>query len=52
VNRELNRVLTVPEVKERLAALGAEAGGSTPEQMAAFVRTEVERWKKVLKPID
>jgi tripartite-type tricarboxylate transporter receptor subunit TctC len=52
VNRELNRVLAVPEVKERLAALGADAGGSTPEQMAAFVRTEVERWKKVLKAVD
>jgi tripartite-type tricarboxylate transporter receptor subunit TctC len=52
VNRELNRVVALPEVKERLAALGADARGSTPEQMAAFVRTEVERWKKVLKPVD
>lgn len=52
LNREINRVLTIPEVRERLASLGAEPTGSTPEQMADFVRAEIERWKKVLKPID
>jgi len=52
LNREINRALAVPEVRERLATLGAEPTGGTPEQMAAFVRTEAERWRKVLKPIE
>jgi tripartite-type tricarboxylate transporter receptor subunit TctC len=52
LNREINSVVTVPEVKDRLASLGADAKGSTPGEMAAFVNAEVARWKKVLKPID
>jgi tripartite-type tricarboxylate transporter receptor subunit TctC len=52
LNREINGVVTVPEVKDRLASLGADAKGSTPGEMAAFVNAEVARWKKVLKPID
>jgi len=45
-------VLTIPEVRERFASLGAEPVSSTPEQMTEFVKVEAERWKKVLKPID
>ncbi|HKW36379.1 MAG TPA: tripartite tricarboxylate transporter substrate binding protein [Burkholderiales bacterium] len=37
-----------PEVRKRLAALSAEPVGDTPEQMAAFMRLEVERWKRVI----
>ncbi|MDB5866471.1 MAG: hypothetical protein JWO70_4277 [Betaproteobacteria bacterium] len=52
LNREVNSVLTIPEVRERLASVGAEPNASTPEQMAEFVKAESERWKKVLRPID
>ena len=36
-------------LKERFAAQGDEAVGSTPEQFAAFVRTEHGKWAKVIK---
>jgi tripartite-type tricarboxylate transporter receptor subunit TctC len=52
LNKEVNAVLTVPEVRERFASLGAEPNPSTPEQMSQFVKVESDRWKKVLKPID
>ncbi len=43
------KVLVLPEVKERLAASGFDVLVSTPEQYGEFVRTEVERWAKVVK---
>lgn len=52
LNREINRALQLPDVRERLSSLGAEPTGGPPEQMAAFVKAEIERLKKILKPID
>src|SRR5256884_2703177 len=37
---EVGKVLRLPEVRERLAALGAEPVGSTPEEFVAFIRAE------------
>jgi tripartite-type tricarboxylate transporter receptor subunit TctC len=52
LNTELNRALMVPEVRTRLANLGADAAGGPPEKMADLVRAELVRWTKVLKPLD
>ena len=52
LNTEINRVLTLPEVKERISVLGAEVAGGTPEQLDERIRTEVQRWAKVLRSID
>ncbi|MEX2163040.1 MAG: tripartite tricarboxylate transporter substrate binding protein [Sulfuricaulis sp.] len=52
LNREINKILMVTEVRERLSSIGAEATGSTPEQMAQHVQSEVRKWKKVVKPVD
>ncbi len=43
------RVLAMPEVRDRLAGLGLEVVGSTPEQFDAFVRSEIAKWAKVVK---
>jgi tripartite-type tricarboxylate transporter receptor subunit TctC len=40
--------LRLPEVAARLAALSAEPVGSTPAEMAAFMKLDAERWKKVI----
>lgn len=37
------------EVKERLATLGAEVIGDTPDQFAAYLRAEIAKWAKVVK---
>lgn len=42
-------ILNSPEYRKRLAAEGATAESSTPEELAAFVRAEVPKWAKVVK---
>jgi tripartite-type tricarboxylate transporter receptor subunit TctC len=46
---EMARILVLPEVKERLAADGADAVGSRPEEFAAYIRSELAKWGKVVK---
>ena len=43
------KVLAMPDVRERLAGLGLEVVGSSPEQFDAFVRSEIAKWAKVVK---
>ncbi len=43
------RVVTAPDVRERMAQNGVEAQHSTPEELAAFARSELARWTKVVK---
>ncbi len=50
LNTEFNRVLSQPDVKEQLLSQqGAEAWASTPQQAAAHVRAEVEKWGKIVQ---
>lgn len=49
LNREINRALAQPEVRERLAQLGVEVVGGTPEQLDEAVRKEVDKWAKLVK---
>jgi len=41
--------LTDPEVKAKITAMGMEAKGSTPEELDAYDRSELERWRYVVK---
>ena len=45
------KVLAPTEMKERLLAVGAEGVGSTPEEFAAFIRTELATWSKVVREL-
>ena len=49
LNREISRIVQLPDVREKLAAQGAEPLVGTPEETGAFVRSEVARWAKVVK---
>jgi tripartite-type tricarboxylate transporter receptor subunit TctC len=42
-------ILATPEMKGRLDQAGAEVRGMTPEEFGAFIRTERDRWAKVVK---
>jgi tripartite-type tricarboxylate transporter receptor subunit TctC len=46
---EMVKVLKRPDVKERLAAAGADPIGSTPEQFTAYIRSEIDKWGKLVK---
>jgi tripartite-type tricarboxylate transporter receptor subunit TctC len=49
LNAEIRRILTLPDVKERLAAQGAETLTSTPQEFGRFIKSETEKWAKVVK---
>ena len=46
---EVQRILRLPDVRERFAGLGAEPVGSTPAEFAAHVRREIDKWARVVK---
>jgi tripartite-type tricarboxylate transporter receptor subunit TctC len=46
---EMARILVLPEVKERLAADGADAVGSKPDEFTSYIRAEIAKWDKVVK---
>jgi len=43
------KALASPEMRERLAAQGAEPVGNSPEQFGAFIKSEIEKWSKIVK---
>jgi len=49
LNSEIGSAVTAPDVKERLAALGAEPSVKAPDQFARYVRQEITKWAKVVK---
>ncbi len=49
LNREIVAILHLPEVVERLSGQGAEALGSTPEEFAAYIKSESAKWAKVVR---
>ena len=49
LNREVVRILALPDVKERLLGLGAEATPTTPEQFDAHVHAEIVKFKKIVR---
>ena len=48
LNGEINKVLQHPELKAAFAKIGVEPRGTSPEQAAAFTRSEYEKWKTVI----
>lgn len=49
LNREVNKVLLLPEVREKLAAIGVEPLGGSPEVLAATVRNEIQKWARLVQ---
>jgi tripartite-type tricarboxylate transporter receptor subunit TctC len=49
LNTEVERILKLPDVKERMASLGAEAIGGTPEQFAAQIKSDIAKYAKAVK---
>ena len=49
LNADTLKALQLPDVKEKLAGVGAEPGGNSPEEFSAFVRSETEKWGRVIR---
>jgi tripartite-type tricarboxylate transporter receptor subunit TctC len=49
MNAEANKALAMPAVRENLVAQGFELMGGSVAEFAAFVRSEIDKWAKVVK---
>ncbi len=49
MNEDVNKVLVMPDVVEKLAQYGAEDSGGTAEKFRAFIQLEQVKWAKVVK---
>ncbi|XRC94235.1 tripartite tricarboxylate transporter substrate binding protein [Ottowia sp. VDI28] len=49
LNAEMVSALADPALRQRLDALGAEPSGSSPEELARFVRSEYDKWGRVVQ---
>jgi len=49
LHRETVKILSMPDTREKLATMGFDPVGSTPEEFAHWIRTEIVRWGKVIR---
>ena len=49
LSAESARIIKLPDVSKRVSELGADPVGSTPEQFAELIKTEIAKWAKVIK---
>jgi tripartite-type tricarboxylate transporter receptor subunit TctC len=49
LNDHVGAAVANTELKERMGALGLAVGGSTPEQLGAYMRAEIVKWSDVVK---
>jgi tripartite-type tricarboxylate transporter receptor subunit TctC len=49
LHREIVKIIAQPDMKERLAALGLEPVGNSPEEFTAQMKIEMEKWAKVIQ---
>ena len=49
LNQDLQAVLKSPEITEAFGAQGLDAAGNTPEQFAAYIKSEIANYAKVVK---
>jgi tripartite-type tricarboxylate transporter receptor subunit TctC len=51
LNAEINAVLKMPDVVQKMQAQGFDLVGGTPEAFGALLKSEVERWAPVIKKV-
>ena len=49
LNAEFVKALREPDLRQRLASQGAEPLTSTPDEFAAYLRSEIDKWGKVVR---
>ena len=49
LNAEIERVLSLPAAKDRLESFGAETASMSPEEFGAHIRSEIQKWAKVVR---
>ena len=49
MNEDVNRVLALPEIAQKLGEFGAEDAGGSSQKFASFIGSEFTKWGKVIK---
>jgi tripartite-type tricarboxylate transporter receptor subunit TctC len=49
LQREIARIVALPDVRDRLAGMGFEPVANTPEEFADYIRSEINKWAKVIR---
>ncbi len=49
LSQEIHKAVTQTDLRDRLKGLGTTPIGSTPEELAAFQRSDIARWTHVVK---
>ena len=49
LSREIAKSVAQPEFREKLATLGFKPVANTPDEFAARIRSEIEKWGKVVR---
>jgi tripartite-type tricarboxylate transporter receptor subunit TctC len=49
LHADIVKALQHPDVKQRLTGIGFDVVGSTPEEFAAYIKSEIQKWAKVVK---
>ncbi|MCW5591512.1 MAG: tripartite tricarboxylate transporter substrate binding protein [Burkholderiales bacterium] len=49
IQAEVVRILKIPEIREKLVQQGVDPVGSTPDEFAAYIKSETEKWAKVVR---
>jgi tripartite-type tricarboxylate transporter receptor subunit TctC len=49
LSSEIGQITRLPDVRERFLALGAEPVGNSAEDFAAFTKTELTKWARIVK---
>jgi tripartite-type tricarboxylate transporter receptor subunit TctC len=51
LNVEIGRILSLPEVKQRMANIAVETAGSSPEELATLTRADADTWGRIIKQL-
>ena len=49
INADMTRILALPDMKERETTLGYRFIGGSPEQLGAFLKSDIAKWAEVAK---
>jgi tripartite-type tricarboxylate transporter receptor subunit TctC len=49
LNREIVKVMALPDVKAKCAQLGFDVVANTPQEFSSYIKKEVDKWAKVIK---
>jgi len=51
LHMQIVKILAMPDVKAKLAEQGADAASNTPEQFAAYIKSEITKWGRLIKEL-